>query len=225
MSNSLHSSDPRRTVTTPMLFSALEEELKERLIAASPPRSYSDGQFIQQRGTRPDGFWLIEEGNVRIGQHLEDGEFRAMAVLGPGDSYGELAVFAGTPRVVDAVSRGRSKVRFIAGGPFLTELTHYPASTRAMLGALSAQLQDTLDQLAGLRRGTNPARLAGLLANLSGDDGVTQVTQQELAELLGVTRATANAALRLLEQGGAIARGYGLIEILDRRILASFANS
>ena len=206
-----------------MLFTALEDALKERLIARSPARRYSDGQLIQQRGTRPDGFWLIEEGNVRIGQHLAHGEFRAMAVLGPGDSYGELAVFAGTPRVVDAVSRGESRVRFIAAALFLDALADYPLSTRAMLGALSAQLQDTLEQLAGLRRGTNPARLAGLLANLADDSGEVRVTQQELAELLGVTRATANAALGHLAKTGAIERGYGLIKIRNRRLLSDLA--
>ena len=167
-----------------MLFGALEPKLRRQLIEASPARTYGDGQFIQHRGSDADGFWLIDQGNVRIGQHLPDGEFRAMAVLGPGDSYGELAVFTGRPRIVDALSRGQSRVRFIPAGPFLTALSRCPDSTRALLSALSAQLQDTLDQLAGMRRGTNPARLAGLLANLVGKDGVTVVTQQELAELL-----------------------------------------
>ena len=225
MSNSLHSSDPRRSSTVPMLFAALEPALKDRLIAASPARVSNDGQMIQQRGTSPDGFWLIEQGSVRVGQYLVDGEFRAVAVLGPGDSYGELAVFAGTRRIVDAVSRGISRVRFISAAVFLPALAQYPASSRALLGALSAQLQDSLDQLAGLRRGSNPARLAGLLMNLAANSESTRVTQQELAELLGVTRATANAALRTLEEGGAIERGYGAIAVKDRGCLARFAQN
>lgn len=206
-----------------MLFASLEAALRERLIAASPARSYADGQFIQHRGSQANGFWLIEEGNVRVGQHLPDGEFRAVAVLGPGDSYGELAVFAQRPRVVDAMARGPARVRFIAAGPFLAALAEHPQSSRAMLGALSAQLQDTLDQLTGLRRGSNPARLAGLLLNLAGGRGEARITQQELAELLGVTRATANAALRALEQTGAIERGYGGVRIVKPRSLAAIA--
>ncbi|MEM6475058.1 MAG: Crp/Fnr family transcriptional regulator [Pseudomonadota bacterium] len=212
-------------MAVPMLFASLEVRLKERLIATSLARTYSDGQFIQHRGSRADGFWLIEEGSVRIGQHLPDGEFRAMAVLGPGDSYGELAVFSGRRRVVDALSRGVSAVRFIAGAPFLTALAEYPESNRAMLGALSAQLQDTLDQLAGMRRGSNPARLAGLLYNLSAEGEGIAITQEELAELLGATRATANAALRTLEQAGLIERGYGAIRIVKREALGVYALS
>lgn len=207
----------------PMLFAALEPALKEKLVAQSIIRSYSDGQFIQHRGSKADGFWLIEEGSVRVGRHLPDGEFRAMAVLGPGDSYGELAVFAASRRKVDALSRGKSKVRFIPGSTFLAALAEYPKSSMALLAALSAQLQHTLDELAGMRRGSNPMRLAALLSNLVGRDGVTKVTQQELAELLGVTRATTNAALRTLEEAKLIERGYGLIRVIEPQRLANFS--
>ena len=186
-------------------------------------RQFSDGQIIQQRDTEADGFWLIEEGAVMIGQFLASGEFRAVALLGPGDSYGELAVFSGRPRIVDAVSRGPSRVAFIAGRRLLDALANYPASSRALLSALSAQLQDTLAILASVRRGTNPARLAALLANMAGEDGAVNITQQELADLLGVTRATANAALRDLSRVGLIERGYGSVTVNDRERLASFA--
>ncbi|MGE5953155.1 MAG: Crp/Fnr family transcriptional regulator [Qipengyuania vulgaris] len=216
----------RRSLVTPMLFSALDSGLQAHLLRISREREFADGQIIQQRGDPADGFWLIEEGNVRIGQFLPDGEFRAVALLGAGDSYGELAVFSGKPRIVDAVSRGESRLRLIAARPFLDALGNYPASSRALLGALSEQLQDTLSILAGLRHGTNPARLAGLLATMAGNGegaGTVSITQQELADLLGVTRATANAALRVLQKRGLVERGYGSVRVADRERLARFA--
>ena len=206
-----------------MLFVALEPELQRRLRKASPLRRFNDGQFIQHRGDVADGFWLIEQGTVRVGQHLFGGEFRAVALLGPGDSYGELALFADTPRIVDGISRGESQLRFIAGEPFLRLLPDYPASMRALLGALSRQLQDTLSLLAGFRRGTTPARMAGLLANMTGEGSRVAVTQQELAELLGVTRATANAALRELERAGLVKRSYGSLEIESAERLRAYS--
>ena len=223
MSNSLHFSKFSRSSAPPMLFDGLEPELKEELTASSRSRSYGDGQIIQHRGSRADGCWLIEEGSVRVGQYLPDGEFRAVAVLGPGDSYGELAVFAGSARIVDAVSRGESKLRFIPAAIFLSALEKYPRSNTALLSALSAQLQSALDQLAGMRRGSNPTRLAGLLAHMTMTNRTTSVTQQELAELLGVTRATANSALRKLEEEGLIERGYGTIRAIDHERLTLFA--
>lgn len=209
-----------------MLFSALDSGLQAHLRRTAREREFDDGQIIQQRGDKADGFWLIEQGSVMVGQYLAHGDFRAVALLGPGDSYGELAVFADRPRIVDAVSRGRSRLKLIAAKPFLDALGNYPASTRSLLSALSAQLQDTLSQLAGLRRGNNPQRLAGLLANLAGEvPGSTSVsvTQQELADLLGVTRATANAAMRDLRERGLVERGYGSVAIPDRDRLARFS--
>lgn len=209
-----------------MLFSALDSGLQEHCLEISRQRAFGDGQIIQQRGDAADGFWLIERGAVRVGQFLPDGEFRAVALPGPGDSYGELAVFSGRPKIVDAISRGESVVRMIAAEPFLLALADYPASGRALLGALSQQLQDTLSILAGLRHGTNPARLAGLLATMAGEEAgaaSVTITQQELADLLGVTRATANTALRELQEQRLVERGYGTIRIPDREKLAGFA--
>ena len=211
---------------TPMLFETLESALQAHLLRGGAERTFSDGQIIQQRGDAAEGFWLIEAGAVMVGQFLPDGDFRAVALLGPGDSYGELAVFSGRPRVVDAVSRGSSRLRYIAAKPFLSVLGNYPASTSALLGALSEQLQETLNLLAGLRRGTNPARMAELLANLAGeepDPASISITQQELADLLGITRVTANAALRKLQQLKLVKRSYGSIAIPNRERLVQYA--
>lgn len=226
MSNIIHSQANFRSLSTPMLFEVLDPALQAHLVRGGKLRSFSGGQIIQQRGTAADGFWLIEEGNVLVGQFLPDGEFRAVALLGPGDSYGELAVFAGRPRIVDAISRGSSTIRFIAAKPFLAALGNYPDATRKLLSALSGQLQDTLAQLAGMRRGTNSERLAGILAHMAGianDMASVSATQQELADLLGVTRATANTALRDLEERDLVKRGYGVIEIPNVPRLAMFA--
>ena len=128
--------------------------------------------------------------------------------------------------MVDAVARGPSRLRFIVGKTFLQALGNYPVSTHALIGALSEQLQDTLNLLAGLRHGTSSSRMAGLLVNLAGDQAgrfSIDVTQQELADLLGITRVTANHALRELQGLRLIKRSYGSIAILDRDRLVQFS--
>ena len=209
-----------------MLHASLEPELRAELEARSMMREFADGQIIQQRGDEPDGFWLIVEGTVVAGQFLSGGDFRAVAVLGPGDSYGELAMFSQRPRVVDAVSRGSSRLRYIPASAFLECLARYPASGRALLGALAVQVQDLINLVVDLRRGNATARLALLLVNMAqavAEDACLPVTQQELAELLGVTRPTANGALRELEALGFVERGYGRLRVRDRHALAKFA--
>lgn len=201
-----------------MLFSSLDAELQRQLRERASLRSFSNGQLIQQRGEEADGFWLIESGSVSVGQYLPDGEFRGIALLGPGDSYGELALFARRPRVVDAIARAPTEARFIRGSDFERLLVANPGAMRHLLGALSLQLQEMLDIIAGIRRGTATSRIAGMLANLSGaaeEPVALSVTQQELGELLGLTRATVNATLRELEQAGLVERGYGRLTVRD----------
>lgn len=205
-----------------MLFSALSHEVRAELVKSAPARSYAEGQIIQQRGESARGFYLIDMGSVAVGQFLPDGEFRGVALLGPGDSWGELALFADRPRVVDAVARDSALVRFISAAEFEAAIGPRPADMRAMLGVLSAQLQEVLEVIAGIRRGSANGRVAGLLATMSGTGELPQrvtITQQELGELLGLTRATINLALRHFEHEGAIRRLYGGIEILSREAL------
>ncbi len=226
MSDILHL--PTRSFGVPMLFSALDTPVQERLRTASPLLRYSDGQLVQHRGDPADGFWLVEEGSVAAGQFLPDGEFRALALLGPGDSLGELALFAGRPRVVDVIARGSSRLRLIRSTAFEAALADDPGQMRKLLGAMSAQVQELLDVIAGIRRGTATARVAGMLANLAGERNAPAriaITQQELGELLGLTRATVNAALRELEQGGLLSRSYGRIAVPDPARLALAAHA
>ncbi|USA39010.1 Crp/Fnr family transcriptional regulator [Pelagerythrobacter marinus] len=217
---------PLSSAGTAMLFAALPAALAARLRDRAPARRFAEGQVIQQRGETARGFWLIEEGAVAVGQFLADGDFRQVALLGPGDSYGELAWLAARRRVVDAVAREAAVLRHIDGARFERALAEDPAAMRRLLGAMAGQLQEVLNLMAGIRRGTATARAAGLLANLCGPGAAPRrlaVTQQEIADLLGVTRSTAHQALRELDEGGLIGRRYGAIEVPDPDRLRRFA--
>lgn len=201
-----------------MLFSALDERLQADLRKSALRRQFGEGAMIQQRGDVADGFWLLESGSVAVGQFLPEGEFRAAALLGPGDSWGELAMFARQPRVVDAIARSPCTALYVRAGDLETRLASHPQAMRALLAALSAQLQELLDMIAGIRKGTAKPRVAGLLANLAGNPAGGSdiaITQHEIGELLGLSRATVNASLRELEAAGLIERSYGRIDLLD----------
>lgn len=147
-------------------------------------------------------------------------------MLGRGDSWGELAIFAKNSRVVDGLARSRCVLRFIRANAFEGALAQNPLAMRTLLGALSAQLQESLDINAGIRSGSARARVAGLLATLSGKaplPAAVDMSQHELAELLGLSRMTVNSALRDYERDGYLRREYGRIEVLDRAGLARAA--
>ena len=224
MSNTEHSgtSGQGRSLASPTLFALLEENLQAKLRAAAPLRQFAIGQLIQQRGDTSTGFWLIESGAVVVGQYLEEGEFRAIAHMGAGDSYGELAWLTGRARVVDAVAQTPCTLRWIEGTRFDAALASNPASMRRVMAGLAEELQEMIDLIAGQRGGTGINRIAHFLRNLSASGPVVTLGQQELGDLAGVTRVTTNGALKTLEEAGCIERGYRKITVTDRERLGEW---
>ena len=105
---------------------------------------------------------------------------------------------------------------------FETMLATHPSVMRDLLSAMSNQMQEMLNIIAGIRRGSALPRVAGLLVSLAGTDPAhnsVAITQSELAELLGLTRATVKSALGELQSWGALERSYGAIRIIDRGAL------
>jgi CRP/FNR family transcriptional regulator len=209
-------------MAVPTLFRELDEDVRTRLLAEAPLRIFEGDQIIQQKGDSAIGFWVIAHGTVTIGQFRLDGEFRAIALLTEGDSYGELALFAATPRIVDSVAEGEVKLRWIDAARFEQAIQSDPTTMRRLVGNLAAQLQEVLDLVAGLGQGSSLSRVAAVLGNIAPKGiGSTMIAlgQQELAELTGLTRVTVNKCLAILEARGALLRHYGRIEIVDRRQL------
>lgn len=155
-----------------------------------------------------------------------DGDFRVIALLGKGDSYGELAVFASSPRAVDAVAEGDVTARWIDAARFERALSDNPLALRGLVGALSAQLQETLNLLAGLGAGSGHTRIAATLVNLARQlptGSMIAISQQDLGELTGLTRVTVNKSLKRLEEAGAIRRHYARLELLNFDALSQAA--
>ena len=222
MSNALQSLPAGRSALSRTLFGAIDGALRTQLLGDALLREVGDGQIIQQRGDASAGFWVIEQGRVKIGQYQASGEFRGIAVLVAGDSWGELAVLAQNKRAVDAVADGPARLRWIAASAFEQALECDSASLRKLTGVLAEELQEVLGLLAATGQGDNYARVAAMLTNLAGagkGEAEIAIGQQELGELLGLTRVTINKILGGLEREGLIRRGYRKICVVDRQKL------
>ncbi|MDZ3830453.1 MAG: Crp/Fnr family transcriptional regulator [Sphingopyxis sp.] len=187
------------------------------LSAQAPARRFADGQFVQYQGDPGDSFWAVIEGNVIVGRYAEDGGFTAFAVLGPGDLFGELAFFTGVPRQVDAIASGPARLIAIDRPLLRALMTADIGWAELLLRSLGRQLAVSLDMIDAERRLGTADRLRHLLSVMAADapDGMTvRATQQQLADLLGVSRVTLGAALRELTARGVVARGYGHIRML-----------
>ena len=188
-----------------------------QLTARARVRDFADGQFVQYQGDPGDEFWAVVEGHVAVGRFAADGGFTHFGVLGAGDLFGELAFFTGVPRQVDALASGPARLVAI-DRPLLRQLMAADVGwAELLLRSLSRQLAATLDTIDAERRLSTPDRLLAMLRVMAkesaGGDRVA-ATQQQLADLLGVSRVTLGAALRILTDAGEVERGYGHIRLL-----------
>ena len=186
------------------LFAALDDEASAALRATMTPVEVPRGQILFHEGDPGDRLYVIVEGKIKLGRASGDGRENLLAILGPGEMFGELSLFDPGPRnaagtaVADTVLLG-------VGSDDLDEwLRGRPEVARHLLRALARRLRRTNEALADLVFSDVPGRVAKALLDLSErfgrptDDGLRvahDLTQEELAQLVGASRETVNKAL------------------------------
>lgn len=188
-----------------------------QLAARARVQHFAGGRFIQHQGDPGDAFWAVVDGHVTIGRHSEDGIFTHFAVLAAGDLFGELAFFTGVPRQVDAVADGSASMIAI-DRPLLRQLMAADIGwAELLLRSLSRQLASALDTIDADRRLSATERLENLLVTMARNEAgrdTVRATQQQLADLLGVSRVTLGASLAELAKQDKVRRNYGYIQLL-----------
>lgn len=207
---------------------ALPDIVRRDLLARGQGRAFAKGQIIQQRGDMAKEFWYIESGSVQIGRYGVDGRLTLFALLGTGETFGELAFMGEFPRTVDAIAGSDCRLIRIGDSELQSLMDSDPAVTRLLLKTMALTVQQAFNLIESSRSLSVPQRLAQALLQLCGDqeDGADiMATQQDLADLVGVSRVSLGKALTRLQVAGLVAPGYGFVTIRDsaalREILAS----
>ena len=187
------------------LFSALDDEAATALRASMSRGQLRRGDVLFHEGDPGDKLYVVTDGKVKLGRTSADGRENLLAILGPGQMFGELSLFDPGPRsatvtaVTDATLRSRCPTRTCCAGS-----TAGPASPRGLLTQLAGRLRKANDVVADLVFSDVPGRVAKALLDLAdrfgrtADDGVHvhhDLTQEELAQLVGASRETVNKAL------------------------------
>lgn len=232
MPTSLQLSEPieniGRSIGAPALFASFPAPLQAELRQKSVRRHFSAGQFLQHRGDPADGFWVIDKGQVKLGHQDAHGTMHVLFILGPGDSFGELACLGQFSRVLDAEALGKVELMWVSDKTMSEAMAGSPDTSREMLKILAKQLQEALDNLLVFRNMPAPKRLAQrLLAFVADREPPVKlaIKQQELAELIGVSRMTIASALSELEALGLVTRHYGHLVITDPTALRHWMKS
>ncbi|WP_229956461.1 Crp/Fnr family transcriptional regulator [Parasphingorhabdus litoris] len=198
--------------------SLLPENVRSHLLEQGRVRRYEKGELILQRGDTAREFWFIESGIVQIGRYSVDGKLTLFALLGPGESFGEQGFLGDFPRMVDAIAGNDVKLIEIGEADLMTAIESDSEVARIMLKAMANMVQQAFDVINAGRNFSTTERVAQALLQLrveENGDVAVPVTQQELSELVGVSRISLGKALEKLEADGIIKRRYGRIMVRD----------
>ena len=163
------------------------------------------GEVLFHEGDAGDKLYIVTDGKVKLGRTSSDGRENLLAILGPGQMFGELSLFDPGPR--SATVTAVTDTRVLPRCPTTTccaGSTAGPAVARGLLAQLAGRLRRANDVVADLVFSDVPGRVAKALLDLAdrfgrtADDGVHvhhDLTQEELAQLVGASRETVNKAL------------------------------
>jgi CRP/FNR family transcriptional regulator len=218
---------PSHLVARIHLFEGLNEEQIARLAANCAQKSAQRGQTIFLAGDEADGFYAVLQGKVRIFRSAPSGKEHILHVLGPGEAFGEAAVFQGLQFPANAEAMEDSEILFFPRKAFVDQLTSDPEAAMRMLALLSLRLRGFVKKIEELSLKEAPARLAGHLLLLHSAQKTKELTldlpKGQVASYLGVLPETLSRAFKRLADAGAVEVRGSRVLILDEKTLQRIA--
>ena len=211
------------------LFQGMAPEAAESLAAALHTAEYSRGETVFVEGEQGDTLFVVLSGKVKIGRRALDGRENMLSVMGPSDMFGELSLFDPGPRTATATVLTDARLASLAHTALRPWLSEQPEIAEVLLRVLARRLRRTNDALADLIFTDVPGRVAKALLALSERFGTQEgdgmrvhhdLTQEELAQLVGASRETVNKALADFASRGWMRVDSRAVTILDADRLA-----
>jgi CRP-like cAMP-binding protein len=214
-------------------LTSLEPDVRRMILRGLVVRHLADGDAVYRAADPPDGIYGVISGQARIASHASNGKLLLNLVVAPGDWFGEIAVLDNKPRFHDVFVRGRTRIAHLPQVETARLLQTEVAFVRA-LAVLACRHHRGAMNFA-LRALTRPvaARLAYALLSIvrhreSGGGSLTgpmalPLRQEDLANIVGMSRQTVAPLLRRLQEKGVVSLGYGSITVLDRNALVTEA--
>jgi CRP/FNR family transcriptional regulator, cyclic AMP receptor protein len=215
-----------------LLLGGLSEPDRRAVLASTHRRRFARGEIVFHEADPADAVHLVAEGRLAAHRSTPAGDTVTFEILGPGDTFGEMALFAARPRRTSTVAALEPAVTLSLGFGEVERLrTAHPAVERQLVELLaqrvtrlSAHLLEALHVPADERI---VRRLHEICARYAAPEGartvVVPLTQDAIGDLAGAARPTTNRVLRRLAVDGAVVLHRGSIEVVDRAALARLA--
>ncbi len=203
------------------IFASLGNEDRRSLARQIDRRSFRKGTLLFRRGETGDALYIIIRGQIRIFASTRKGNEITLALLGPGEFFGEMALLDRQTRSANAETTEDTELHILQRDNFFSFLMHKESALRALLHALSRRLRRTDDLLTEACFLQISHRLARKLVELSQTVEAAEgapasyeifTTQREMAGLIGATRESVNKELTVL-------RRKGLVQTFRNRII------
>jgi CRP/FNR family transcriptional regulator len=213
------------------VFAELAEEELVRVADVAVPRRFAAGEAVFREGDESNTCYVVRSGYARAIREHPDGRSITLANFGPGDIFGELAMFDDERRSATVETIEDTEAIAILGGDMRRLLNEHPDIAVKLLASLGRRLRATNERLARQSFQTVQSRVAGVLLQLvagarsqgAGDgDVLINSTQASLAQLAGSSRESASRFLAVLERAGIITQGRGKLVVHDSAALERY---
>jgi CRP-like cAMP-binding protein len=186
------------------LFTALDDAAAVSLRASMDTVKIAKGSILFKEGDDGEHLYVIIEGKLKLGTSSGDGRENLLSILGPGEMFGELSLFDPGPRTSTATAVTDAKLLSLSHEKVIPWLKQNPEVSLQLLARLAQRLRRTNEAVGDLVFSDVPGRVAKALIDLGDRFGKTtaegllvnhDLTQEELAQLVGASRETVNKAL------------------------------
>ena len=216
------------------VFSTLVLEDLERIAQFAVPREFEPGEVVFREGDASDTCYIVRDGRARALRTHTDGRTLTLATFGPGDIFGELALFEDERRSATVEATEPTTAVAVLGPDMRRLMSEHAEISARLVIALGRRLRETNERLSRQSFQTVQSRVAVVLSQLveqetAGNDGAAHgdgvlvtATQADLAQLAGSSRESASRFLAVLERAGVISQGRGRLVVHDPEALKQY---
>ncbi|HEY8439240.1 MAG TPA: Crp/Fnr family transcriptional regulator [Candidatus Limnocylindrales bacterium] len=213
------------------LFGAADDDAIETLVRVLRVRRFRRGETIFHQGDPGDALFVVDQGSVKVVLPSDEGaEPAIVAILGPGEFFGELAILDGAPHSATIVAVEPTETLVLHRDAFLSLIDSDAGLRRALLASLATEIRRLTGHVEDLHFLDLPGRLASRILRLAESTSATTdggsiriawpYTQSELAGMIGGSRQSVNRLLADLTDQGLVRLEREQLVILDSERLA-----
>lgn len=213
------------------VLSTLERPDLERIAAFAVPRQFEPGQVVFREGDESDTCYIVRSGRARAVREHTGGRTITLASFGPGEFFGELALFEDERRSATVEAIEQTSVVAVLGPDMRRLMVEHAGISMRLVVALGRRLRETNERLAKQSFQTVQSRVAVVLGELvaqaiaagsPANEVLLTTTQADLAKLAGSSRESASRFLAVLERAGVISQGRGRLVVHDAAALEGY---